>query len=161
MSKLDKTIDSVGTGVNRLQIGCWIIFGNLFLGAFCLWGAYAAYQGWRLQNEGLTTTGTVVRLEESDSGEGGCCVYSPVVEFTINGQTHSFESDNASDPPAYQVGEVVDVIYDPSDPDTAQINKWSERWLFPIIIIPAMIFTAAILNFFMIRAWIRGESIGE
>jgi hypothetical protein len=160
MSKLDKTLDAVGTGVNRLQIGCWIVFGNLFLAAFCLWGAYAGYTSWRLQNEGLTTTGTVVRLEESNSSEGGCCVYSPVIEFKANGQTHSFEGDNASDPPAYEVGEVVNVIYDPSNPSTAQINTWSERWLFPIIIIPAMIFTAVILNFFMIRAWRRGEYIG-
>jgi hypothetical protein len=100
-------------------------------------------------------------MEESNSSEGGCCVYSPVVEFTVNGQTYSFDGGNASDPPAYRVGEVVSVIYDPSDPSTAQINKWTERWLFPIIIIPAMIFTAAILNFFMIRAWRRGEYIGE
>ena len=161
MSKLDKTLDTVGTGVNRLQIGCWIIFGNLFLAGFCLWGVYAAYTSWILQNKGIMTTGNVVRLEESNSSEGGCCVYSPVVEFNANGQTYSFEGDTASDPTAYDVGEVVNVIYDPSDPDTAQINKWSERWLFPIIIIPAMIFTAAILNFFMIRAWIRGEYIGE
>ena len=161
MSKLDKTLDTVGTGVNRLQIGCWIIFGNLFLAGFCLWGVYAAYTSWILQNKGIMTTGNVVRLEESNSSEGGCCVYSPVVEFNANGQIYSFEGDTASDPPAYDVGEMVNVIYDPSDPDTAQINKWSERWLFPIIIIPAMIFTAAILNFFMIRAWIRGEYIGE
>jgi hypothetical protein len=161
VSKIDKTLDAVGKGASRLQTGCWIIFGNLFLAAFCLWGAYAAYTSWRLQNEGQTTTGTVVRLEESNSSEGGCCVYSPVIEFSANGQTHSFEGDNASDPPAYEVGEVVSVIYDPTDPGTAQINKWSERWLFPIIIIPAMVFTAVILNFFMIRAWMRGEPIGE
>ena len=161
MSKLDKTLDSVSTGANRLQIGCWILFGNLFLAAFCSWGVYAGYTSWRLQSEGVTTTGTVIQMEESNSSEGGCCVYSPVVEFTVNGQTYSFDGGNASDPPAYRVGEVVNVIYDPSDPGTAQINKWSERWLFPILIIPAMIFTAAILNFFMIRAWRRGEYIGE
>ena len=161
MSKPDKTLDAVSTGANRLQIGCWILFGNLFLAAFCLWGVYAGYTSWRLQNEGVTTTGTVIQMEESSSSEGGCCVYSPVVEFTVNGQTYSFDGGNASDPPAYRVGEVVEVIYDPSDPGTAQINKWTERWLFPILIIPAMIFTAAILNFFMIRAWRRGEYIGE
>jgi len=161
MSNLDKRLGAVDKGMNRLQIGCWTIFANLFFAAFCLWGVYAGYISWTLQNEGTTTTGTVVRLEESNSSEGGCCVYSPVVEFDANGQTHSFESDNASDPPAYEVGEVVNVIYDPSDPNTAQINKWSERWLFPIIIIPAMIFAAVILNFFMIRAWMRGESIED
>ena len=161
MSKLDKTLDAVEKGASRLQIGCWTIFFNLFFAGFCLWGVYSGYTSWRLQNEGLTTTGTVVRLEESNSSEGGCCVYSPVIEFSANGQTHSFEGGNASDPPAYEVGEVVNVIYDPSDPGTAQINKWTERWLFPILIIPAMIVTAVILNFFMIRAWIRGEPISE
>ena len=161
MSKLDKTLDVVEKGASRLQIGCWTIFFNLFFAGFCLWGVYAGYTSWRLQNEGLTTTGSVVRLEESNSSEGGCCVYSPVIEFSANGQTHSFEGDNASDPPAYQVGEVVNGIYDPADPSTAQINKWTERWLFPIIIIPVMILAAALLNFFMIRAWMRGEHIGE
>ena len=161
MSQLDKTLNTVEKGVSRLQAGCWILFGNLFLAAFCVWGAYAGYTSWRLQNEGSTTTGVVVRLEESNSSEGGCCVYSPVVEFNANDQVYSFEGGNASDPPAYEIGEVVNVIYDPSDPSTAQIDKWSERWLFPILIIPAMIFTALILNFFMIRAWRRGETIGE
>lgn len=159
---VDKAVNAaekVGGVANRVQIGCWLIFGNLFLAGFCLWGLYAGYISWQLENEGKTTTGTVVRLEESDSSEGGCCVYSPVVEFNVNGQTYSFESDNASEPPAYDVGEEVNVIYHPNDPNTAQINKWSERWLFPIIIIPAMLITALILNFFLIRSFWRNDAV--
>ena len=68
---------------------------------------------------------------------------------------------NASNPPAYPVGEEVPVLYDPARPETAQINKWTEGWPFPIIIIPAMILAALLANFFMIRAWRRGESILE
>jgi len=144
---------------NRLYIGCWIIFANLFFAGFCLWGAYAAYTSWQLDQNGETTTGIVVALEESSTSEGGCCVYSPVIEFSANGQTYTFEGDNASDPPAYAVGEQVNVIYDPADPDTAQINKWTERWLFPIIIIPAMLFAALLVNFFLIRALWRNDVI--
>ena len=159
VDKVANTAEKAAGAVNRLQIGCWIVFANLFFAAFCLWGAYAAYTSWRLDQEGETTTGRVVRLEESDSSEGGCCVYSPVVEFKANGQTYSFEGDNASYPPAYDVGEEVNVIYHPNDPDTAQINKWTERWLFPLIIIPAMIFTALIVNFFLIRSFWRNDTI--
>ena len=159
VDKAVNAVDKVGRTANRLQIGCITIFANLFFAGFCLWGVYAGYISWKLDNEGETTTGRVVRLEESNSSEGGCCVYSPVVEFDVNGQTYSFESDNASDPPAYDVGEAVNVIYHPSDPNTAQINKWSERWLFPIIIIPAMIITALILNFFMIRSFWRNDPV--
>jgi len=161
---VDKAFNVVGkaAGVaNRLYIGCAMIFANLFLAGFCLWGAYAGYVNWKLENEGETTTGTVVRLEESDTTEGGCCVYSPVVEFKVNDQTFSFEGNNASSPPAYNVGEEVSVLYDPANPDIAQINKWMERWLFPIIIVPAMLITALILNFFMIRAFIRNDVIDE
>jgi hypothetical protein len=161
VSKLDKTLDAVEKGASRLQIGCWTIFFNLFFAGFCLWGAYAAYIGWQLQTNGVTTPGVVVRLNEQSDAEGGCCTYVPVVDFKVNDQVYTFEGDNASDPPAYQVGEQVNVRYDPTNPNTAQIDSFFERWIFPILIIPAMILAAAILNFFMIRAWRRGEYIGE
>jgi hypothetical protein len=161
MSQLDKTLDAVEKGASRLQIGCWTIFFNLFFAGFCLWGAYAAYTGWQLQTHGLTTPGTVVRLSERSDSNGGCCTYVPVIDFKVNNQVYTFEGDNASYPPAYDVGEQVNVRYDPTNPNTAQIDSLFERWVFPVIIIPAMIIAAAILNFFMIRAWRRGEPIGE
>ena len=160
----DKAVNAVekaAGAANRLQTGCLTIFFNLFFAGFCLWGVYAGYISWKLQTQGVTTTGNVVRLEESSSSEGGCCVYSPVIEFDANGRTYSFEGDNASHPPAYDIGEQVPVIYDPADPDTAQINKILERWLFPVLIIPAMCFGALILNFFMWRAWRRGDTVFE
>jgi hypothetical protein len=164
----EQTVDQVANAaektvgaVNRLWIGCITIFMNLFLAGFCLWGVYATYIGWQLQTRGETTAGTVVRLEESNSSEGGCCVYSPVVEFDVNGQTYSFEGANASYPPDYEAGEVIDVRYDPLDPYTAQIDSFYERWTFPIIIIPAMTITALILNFFMFRAFRRNEAVWD
>lgn len=157
-----KTVERTAGCANRIWNGCIILFANLFFAGFCLWGVYAAYISWQLENEGQTTTGTVVRLEESSSSEGGCCVYSPVIEFEANGQTYSFEGDNASNPPAYDVGEEVNVIYHPTDPDTAQINKWTERWLFPIIIIPAMTITAILVNIVMIRIfWRNTDTLAE
>jgi hypothetical protein len=135
------------------------VIANLFFAAFCLWGAYAASVSWKLQMAGVTTTGTVIRLEESKTSEGYCCVYTPVVEFDANGNTYSFENDSASDAPDYQVGGQVRVRYDPADPNTAQIDNVIQRWAFPAIIIPAMILAALVINFFSIRAWRRGESL--
>jgi hypothetical protein len=158
-NKAGKVIDVVGKGANRLYIGCVTIFANLFFAAFCLWGAYAASVSWRLQSSGEITTGVVTRLEESKTSEGFCCVYTPVVEFEAGGRTYSFEDDNASDSSDYQIGNQVQVRYDPADPNIAQINTFADRWLFPIIIIPSMIFAALLVNFFMIRAWRRGEDV--
>jgi hypothetical protein len=157
--KAVNVVEKAAGAANRLYLGCGILFANLFFAGFCLWGAYAGYISWTLEQNGETTTGTVVQLEESDDSEGGCCVYSPVIEFEANGQTYSFEGDNASYPPAYEVGEEVSILYDPANPDTAQINKWTERWLFPIIIIPAMLFAALLVNFFLIRAFWRNDYV--
>ena len=159
MSNLDKALNTVEKGVNRFQIGCWTVFANLFFAAFCLWGVYAAYSGWQLQTKGVTTTGTVVRLDERSSGDGGCCTYVPVVDFRVGDQVYTLEGDNASYPTAYEVGEQVDVRYDPANPNTAQIGSLFARWIFPLVIIPAMTIAAVILNVVMIRAWRRGESI--
>ena len=161
MSKLDKTLDTVEKGANRLKLGCMAVLINLFFMAFCLWGVYAGYVGWKLQTSGEKTEGTVVRLNEQSDSEGGCCTYVPIVEFNAGGRAYSFDGGTASDPPAYRVGERVPVIYDPSDPQTAQIDKWSERWLFPIIIIPAMLITALATNVVMIRVWRRGGDLED
>jgi hypothetical protein len=159
VDKAVNAVEKIGHGVNRLYIGCATILANLFFMAFCLWGVYAAYISWQLQTNGESATGVVVRLDEQDDAEGGCCTYVPIVEFKANGTTYSFDGDTASDPPQYAINENVPVLYDPSDPNTAQINKFSERWLMPIILIPAMIFASIILTFFMFRAWHRGTDI--
>jgi len=152
-------VEKVASGVNRFAIGCITVIGNLFFIAFCLWGVYAAYNAWNLSNVGETTTGIVTSLDESSSAEGGCCVYSPIIEFEANGETYTFEGDNASYPPEYEVGEEVRVIYNPENPSNAQINKASERWLMPVILIPAMLIGSLIFTFAMIQAWRRNTDV--
>jgi hypothetical protein len=161
VDKAINAVEKVAGATNRLYIGCIIILANLFFAAFCLWGVYAGYTSWQLQTNGETITGTVVEMEEQSDGQGGCCTYVPMIEFTASGQTYSFQGDTASDPPQYKVGEEVSILYDPANPNTAQLNKWTERWLFPIIIIPAMLLAALLVNFFMIRAFWRNDAIGE
>jgi hypothetical protein len=159
VDKAVNVVDKIGRGANRVYVGCATVIANLFFMAFCLWGVYAAYVSWQLETNGKTTAGVVVRLDEQTDAEGGCCTYVPIVEFQVDGKTYSFDGNTASDPPEYDVNENVPVLYDPSDPSTAQINKFSDRWLMPIILIPSMVFTSILVTFFMIRAWHRGETI--
>ncbi len=157
--KAANTLGKVGRGANRLYIGCMTIIVNLFFAAFCLWGAYAASVSWTLETTGEVTTGTITRLEESTTSEGYCCVYAPVIEFQANGQTYSFESDTASNQTDYTVGRQVRVRYDPANPNAAQIDNFMERWLFPAIIIPAMVLASLLVTFFMARAWRRDKVV--
>lgn len=159
MSKLDRSLDKLDRGFNRLQTGCLTVLANLFFTGFCVWGVYAALGSYRLETNGETTVGRVIDMLEQDSAESGCCVYVPVIEYQVQGAPYSMKGDIASDPPQYKVGEQVSILYDPADPKTAQIDRWSERWLFPALIIPAMLLAAILLNFFVFRAWLRGGNL--
>lgn len=154
--KVDKVLEKANRGLNRLYIGCFTILGNLFLGAFCLWGAYAASTAIRWELNGETIPAIVVELKESNDTELGRR-YTSVVEYEVDGQTYSVEVGEPSIPAAYEVGETVTVRYRRDDPQVVEVDSWIERWMFPLIIIPSMILVAVILNFVAYRGWRRGE----
>ena len=71
--------------------------------------------------------GTVVRMEQKPGSDDGT-VYHPVVEFTkVSGQQATL-TGYGSNPPAYEAGEVVRVLYDPLDPGEARIDDFWSLW---------------------------------
>ena len=150
-------VEKAARGINRLQTGCMFLFANLLFTGFCLWGVYMLYVSVQLETKGKITEGIVVEMDASTTD--GSTTYSPIIEFEANGETHSFKGNISSNPPQYSIGDRVDVRFDPGNPNTAQIDKGSERWLTPIILIPAMLIAAFIVNFFLIRAWRSGDSM--
>ncbi len=61
-------------------------------------------------------------------------VYFPSITFkSKEGELIHFTSNVGSNPPSHRVGETVEILYDPSDPNKAQINDTFELWLAPII----------------------------
>jgi hypothetical protein len=104
-------------------------------------------------------------LEGSLSAEGvvvdfgtryqdGSTYYHPIVEYDLpNGETVVFQSGAGSKPPAYSVGEEVQVFYDPEDPKDARIDDWLDLYLVTLILgLMAFIFgiLAAVFTF---AAW--------
>lgn len=71
------------------------------------------------------TAGTVIEMK-------GGTQKSPVVEYTVDGRRFTFHSSISSSPPAYKVGDQVGVLYNPDDPQAAQLNTFLDRWLFPV-----------------------------
>ncbi|MBN2549319.1 MAG: DUF3592 domain-containing protein [Anaerolineales bacterium] len=76
--------------------------------------------------------------------------------YEVVNASYTMRGDTASDPPAYEIGEQVSIIYNPSSPESSQINSWSERWLMPALLIPSMLLAAVGVNFFGLRAVWRG-----
>jgi RNase P/RNase MRP subunit p29 len=67
--------------------------------------------------------------------------YRPVVEFwTVSGKKIQFTARLATQPQPFQVGEVVEVLYDPDDPKRALINQPIFLWFDACLLIGCGIF---------------------
>ena len=103
-----------------------ILFGLVFYGI----GAGLAYRQRSMERQGVQVPGEVVSFVQSCDDDG--CTYSPVVRFkTRDGQSVSYESTYSSSPPAYDLGESVQVFYSPENPEKAIIK--GEGSVFRII----------------------------
>ena len=104
-----------------------------------LWlGFSKAYQAHIARENFLTTQGTVVgndyidTIDLEDSARRSWAYY-PVVRFSTPQKEFVFTDGTGTIPPKYEVGDVVEVLYNPNDPHDATINTWSRVWLGPLL----------------------------
>jgi len=80
----------------------------------------------------INHTGTVVEKVRVER-PGETANFYPVVEFkTQTGEVFRFEGKTSGTEYEYKIGEQVEILYDPQDPQGAMINSWKELW-FPSI----------------------------
>lgn len=121
----------------------WITFGVIAFGAlFLVVGLVLAGQSVSLLADGERARGTVLslewRTEHSSSSHknrsSGRRMAYPVVEFTsADGEQRTFRGSVGSDPPSYEAGERVEVLYPADSPQEARINGFASLWLGPLI----------------------------
>ncbi len=70
-------------------------------------------------------------------------LYCPQVEFRAsNAQTYKFQSEVGSQPPAYKIGQSVQVVYEPADPNQAEIDSFMAMWFMPgCMVLFALVFS--------------------
>jgi hypothetical protein len=113
---------------------------------------------WSLRREGFSVGGVVVGLKESASTGTSGTTYAPVVRYEVEGQTHTFTSSNSSNPPAYEIGERVVLLYDPADPTRARIDSWWELWLMPLALGAGAIIVAVAVNVLLVVSFLRDRA---
>ncbi len=58
----------------------------------------------------------------------------PVVEFTsADGAHRTFRGSVGANPPSYEAGERVEVLYHADSPEDARLNGFASLWLLPLI----------------------------
>jgi hypothetical protein len=115
------------------------VFAAIFLFSafvFLALGASCYNRTVHFKKTAVEAQGTVTELKEgSTGGTENHTVYYPIVRFDDRaGQEHMLYSTSGTYPPAHEVGERVAILYDPADPKHAEINSFSDLWLWPLIL---------------------------
>jgi len=116
-------------------VGALLLVGVLFVligVGVLIAGAVAAVKQSRQSGSRVAATGKVVDLVKRVFNPGSGGVYCPVVEFTTaTGQFVRFESEFGTMPATHQVGQSIAVRYEPTDPQKAEVDSATSRWLVP------------------------------
>lgn len=111
----------------------FFIIGTLLLGVT----GYLASRTLSFLNEAQRTTGLVTHNEISyskDSDGNRSTSYYPIVVFVDDeGEQITFRSSVGTNPPSYQKGERVEVLYHSGNSTDATINGFIALWLGPMI----------------------------
>ena len=93
-----------------------------------------AYFLWMRIKEFISTArpvkGTVISMLRDSNGAS-----APVFKFTAsNGDVIEKRDTMYSTPPAHKVGDIVDILYDPNNPQSARVVKSSNLYFAPILL---------------------------
>ena len=92
-------------------------------------GLWAGYQSWSFLQTAQAVPGTVIALQWSnDSDSSGA---RPVVRYEVRGEPYEITGDVWSSPPAYAVGNIVQVLYPPGQPRAARLESGFDFWFLP------------------------------
>ncbi len=131
---------------NKFHMSAYLFLfalGSLFL-SIAVW-QYSKTES--LLKRGKVAVAEVVEMITHDGNDGA--TYSPVFEFKdITEQTRRFNNPVASNPPAFQVGDMVPVVYDPADVQEIKVvSYWGlYRWVVIPLVMALPLLTISIGN---------------
>src|SRR4051794_40986733 len=94
---------------------------------------YLFYQEKQFLQHAQVGNGIVTALQQSTSSKGSVTYYPVVVYRTSNGKEMEFSSSFSSNPPSYEIGEKVEVYYEPNQPQSAEIKGFFTQWFVVLI----------------------------
>jgi hypothetical protein len=107
------------------------LFGLVGLGMLvpAIW---SGYQSWGFLQAAKAAPGTVTALEWNEDSESSGA--RPVISYDLRGEPYQMTGNVWSSPPAYTVGDQVQVLYPPDQPKAARLYSWFEFWFVPTLL---------------------------
>lgn len=112
----------------------WVV--AIFLGFAVLFGAIGAAIGLqqaRFESGAMLAQAEVVAMVAVRNDDGQTLYRPEIAYMTASGESVRVVTGAASRPPAYKVGQRVEVRYDPARPNEPVIDSFGERWLMPLV----------------------------
>jgi len=104
----------------------------------------------KFNDSAVKTSGTVIDLIAK--GGSKSTTYSPVVTYNDKaGVKHRYVSNVSSSPAGYNIGDQVEIYYNPNDPDDAKIAGWREYFGALITGLFALVFGLIGLGYHIVR----------
>lgn len=127
----------------------------LFIGlALLMLGIVSFSRARRLMSNGSLVLATVVENIPSRGSEGGV-MYTPLMEYSIDGSVRSFSPSAMANPPAYAVGEKINLIYDPNNNNDIRIRSyWGVYLASNILLAIALPMVLISIGYFLFKAGI-------
>ena len=125
-----KSFDLSNPKVRKIMIIGLILTGIFLLGlSFHFYVSTSSYL-----KSAKSVEGTVIKLLPIEDDENNT-TYAPVFEFKDQaGQSHVIESSLGRNPPAFEKGQKVEVLYDPASPQNAKLNEFFSLWGVAVIV---------------------------
>lgn len=141
---------SIGSWILWWVSRCWLVTG---LGALAVGLGFAVYTGIFLSRS-ISAPGRVVRLEPRTNPDDGSVNYLPVFTFTAsNGHAYTIAASVASDPPEFEEGQEIRVLYLRSNPQSARVATPRQLWFVTLVLSGLGIFFS-VLGYLLFR-WER------
>lgn len=122
--------------------------------ALLIAGGVTYFQSVNFVNHAKLTTGTVVGMFTSTDSDTNARSYCPEVSYTTKtGKIVKFESNVCQSPAQFIVGDIVNVYYDPQDPQNAQMKSYGAQYLLPTSLIVAGLPLALLGLFGLFLQW--------
>jgi hypothetical protein len=114
-------------------------------------GFYLIYDTTGLLNRSLKATATVTEMKYNSDG-----LAYPVLQFVNSqGSLVTTRLNEAQKPPAYAVGDRVEIIYDSISPSNVRVNSLLGIWLAPMLmtILGVVFLSTGFMHFWGSRQW--------
>jgi hypothetical protein len=130
-----------------------LLFGGIFggVGLILLVASMVVYYYQTKSRENtVLVKGKVIDMTSYRDSKGSR-MYSPIIEFQFNNQNYQITSEVASSPPAFEVGEEVELFVPPANPKQATIDSFMEKW-FVVLILGFMGSIFSLIGFLVMRS---------